>query len=139
MKRKLKFAKEKKVSISKLKKRAWRLFSEYIRRKDVMKNGNTACFTCGFAYPWKSMQAGHWLPGRHNAVLFDERNVHPQCVKCNIFLKGNLIEYTYHMQEVYSPLVLSELRMKNYGLKQFRTVELESLIDIYKRKLSELE
>lgn len=34
------------------------------------------------------MQAGHAIPGRHNAVLLDEEIVKPQCVGCNVLGRG---------------------------------------------------
>ena len=35
------------------------------------------------------MQSGHAIPGRHNAVLFDEEIIRIQCSTCNIFKRGN--------------------------------------------------
>jgi len=36
------------------------------------------------------MQAGHFI---HGKLDFDERNIRVQCVKCNMYLSGNLGAY----------------------------------------------
>jgi hypothetical protein len=40
------------------------------------------------------VQAGHAISGRNGAVLLDEEIIRPQCVHCNIFLRGNYPEFT---------------------------------------------
>lgn len=98
-----------KPSYSKAKKIAWDAFSKFIRLRDDL-NG---CFTCPARKPWKQMQAGHFIPGRHNSVLFDERNCHSQCPSCNVFLHGNMIEYYPRMLEKYGQKVIDELRLRD--------------------------
>ena len=135
--KKLKFAKKKKVSISKLKEKAWKLFSEWIRRKDAIY-GENFCITCGVWKSYKELQAGHWIPGRHPSVLFDERHCHPQCYHCNVGLKGNPLAYYHYMEKNYTKRVRDELERLDKVNKQFKPYELESIIDIYTRKLKEL-
>lgn len=139
MKHTLAHPKPKKISVKAMKKKAWDVFSKYIRLKEVMPNGNTPCFTCGFAYPWKSMQAGHWLSGHHNSVMFDERNVHSQCIRCNIFLHGNLVEYTYEMQRLYSPVILEELKTRNHNATPMKAYEYKELYEEYTEKLQGMD
>jgi hypothetical protein len=116
------------------KKKVWAIFSTYIRLK-YANHGYVHCVTCGKGDHYKAMQAGHWIPGRHNAVLFDERNVHPQCYHCNIGLKGNPIVYYHFMERTYGKKVMKELEQKDKEIKQFKLYELEALYDIYKEKL----
>ena len=59
------------------------------------------CITCGKRYHIKLLQAGHFIPGRHNANLFSERGTHAQCYNCNINLKGNSLEYRRKIIELY--------------------------------------
>lgn len=40
---------------------------------------------------------------------FNERNIHPQCVKCNKWLHGNLDNYTVHLIQKYGPEIIQEL------------------------------
>lgn len=73
-----------KQNITKLKKTAWQEFSKWIRLRDCVKTtGDTesgVCITCGKLIPFKQSQAGHFIAGRTNAVLFDEDIVHLQCL-----------------------------------------------------------
>jgi len=78
-----------KSSMSKAKRKAWSAFSLYIRISASDINGNAKCVTCGAVKSYKDLQAGHFIPGRRNAVLFSEEGVHPQCYHCNIGLNGN--------------------------------------------------
>ena len=74
--------KVKKLSLKKEKIKAWNLFSKYIRTRDSRLDGiNIQCITCLKWYPAFGKgcaQAGHFIPGRHSNVLFDERNCHAQ-------------------------------------------------------------
>lgn len=83
--------KHKKVST--LKNKAWKLCSEYTRRKYADKNGLVKCITCGTIGHWRTMQASHLVAGRGNSILFDERGIYPACMRCNIFKGGNLLMY----------------------------------------------
>ena len=64
-----------KSSISKLKKKLWTLFSKYIRLRDSDYRGICSCCTCGIKKHYKEMQAGHFLPGRRNSILFLHREI----------------------------------------------------------------
>lgn len=84
----------------KLKKKAWDIFSKWIRNRD------RKCVTCGSAFwdenlgEWgiKGLQAGHF---HHNVLDFDEMNINAQCVKCNHYLSGNASQYSVFLVEKY--------------------------------------
>lgn len=79
-----------------MKKKAWVVFSEWIRKRDRQ------CVTCGKAYweqelgEWtiKGLQAGHF---HHNVLDFDEENVNCQCSQCNHYMSGNLAKYSIYL------------------------------------------
>jgi hypothetical protein len=119
-------------SISKLKKEAWDAFSRMIRLKYADNNGYVGCVTCGVGKHWKESQAGHFLDGRHNSVLFDERNVHPQCVKCNMFMSGNKIKYYEFMRIKYGQETIDELEFLDTKDKKFTREELIDMCNKYK-------
>ena len=76
-----------KKSLPKLKKIAETHFNRFIRERDM----DDPCISCG-SYSLK--QAGHFYSGGNFPSLkFNEKNVHGQCVKCNYYLSGNLLEY----------------------------------------------
>ena len=66
----------KKTSVSAAKNAAWKEFSRYIRLRDCIKTtGDTdagICITCGKLIPYGNSQAGHFIAGRTNGVLFNE-------------------------------------------------------------------
>lgn len=82
--------KVKRKSKAKLHKKAWKLWSQYVRSKGADFNGFVACYTCGRRHHWKEMDAGHFIHGR---LDFDERQIRAQCTYCNRYLHGNLGEY----------------------------------------------
>lgn len=93
--------------IERLKDQAWKIWSEYIRRRD-----NCVCYTCGAKYwdeemgEWsiKGLEAGHY---KHGVLDFDEMNIHCQCTRCNHYYSG--------MLDVYS-----ENLIRDYGLKKYK-------------------
>lgn len=98
----------KKPSLSKAKKKAWDAFSLWTRLRDAKGEHNT-CITCERTFHYKKLYAGHFIPGRHNAILFDERGVHPQCYYCNMIMGSNPIKYYKYMLKRYGQEVIDEL------------------------------
>lgn len=117
---------------------AWDVFSKYIRTKYAV-DGRVMCVTCGCFKPIAEMQAGHFVQGRHNEVLFDERNVHPQCYACNCCKHGNLIPYYEFMSTNYGLGVIEELKTLDKQNKQFTISELEEIKEKYSKLLKELQ
>lgn len=128
----------KKLSSKTWKAKAWKIFSLYIRTKDADGEWNT-CYTCQRLDLIKNLDAGHWLQGRHNSVMFDERNVHPQCTACNRFRHGNLIEYTLRMQVEYGKAVCEELRALNNESKPMKATDYKEIYEKYKQKVELLQ
>lgn len=108
-----------KTDKAKAKEKAWKNFSLYIRTRDCKEwerkhpeyNGELAgvCVTCGRWFPLKTLQAGHWIAGRNNAVLFSEEGCHAQCYGCNVGKKGNPINYWLYMERTYGREVMDRL------------------------------
>jgi hypothetical protein len=127
------------------KKKAWDEFSKYIRLRDALETTGTkerlVCCTCGKTYPAFGVgcaQAGHFITGRGNSILFDERGVHGQCYHCNIHLRGNWPEYMRFMMLRYGRKVVDEL-IHNYKLTvHYNAAEMQGIYEKYKQKLSEL-
>jgi hypothetical protein len=128
----------KKPTLKSLKNKCWKLFSEYIRRRNADEGGTTRCVTCGTAVYWKECDAGHFIGGRTNAVLFHEEIVHPQCKVCNIWKRGNYQAYTLYMLDKYGREKVDEFLQLKHQVRKYTTSELEEMIGKYKQKLSEL-
>ena len=135
--------KKKRETVGKAKKKVWALFSIYIRTRDCLSSTGTKeegkCCTCGKIYNFKELQAGHFIPGRRSSVLFDERNCHAQCLRCNVFLRGNMIHYYQFMNINYGPSIIAELMEKDMTIKKFTVPELQELFNTYTFKLYEFK
>lgn len=120
------------MKTSSIKKKAWTVFSEYIRKRDADRRGWTACVTCGRAGHWRQFDAGHFIPGRGNGILFDERGVHAQCKRCNA-RSGNPVPYYQYMEKRYGLEVINELQRQAVKPRQWEKGELEAIFEKYKK------
>lgn len=127
----------KKCSKRSLKKKLWELFSKYIRLKSSDSLGFANCVTCGTRHHWKELQAGHFVPGRSNAILFEENGVHPQCARCN-YNEGNGPEYFIFMEKNYGRDEIDRLRRLRHTQRKFTEPELFKMIDDFKLKVDGL-
>lgn len=134
---------KKQPKISTLKRKVWKVFSEYIRLRDCLETTGLPdygkCITCQKTVPRKLLQAGHFIPGRHNANLFSEKGVHAQCYNCNINLRGNTLEYRRQIINLYGEGVDIELEDKATEIKKFTPQDLIELTEYYKNKIGELK
>lgn len=140
--------KTKKPSLSKAKQKAWAVFSLYIRTKGWVAykaihpeyNGEPVaqCVTCKRVFPIKQLHAGHFVPGRTNAILFDERGVHPQCYRCNIGEHGNPLNYWLFMEETYGRPVIDELMGQRNQTLKMKVWDYDELRDKYQELLASL-
>ena len=135
--------KPKPKTTGKLKSELWPIFSKYIRTRDCLETTGCAsfglCITCSKRYHIKLLQAGHFIPGRHNANLFSEKGTHAQCYNCNINLRGNTLEYRRQVIRLYGEGADVELEAEDEEIKQFSREELLGLKVYYTEKIKELE
>ena len=138
--KKLKFAKKKKLSVSKIKKKAWDMFSKWIRLKDADKDGYVTCYTCGKRSLWnRGMQAGHGIPGRNNSVLFDTDVVRVQCVGCNYFGHGQYKIFTNKLIEELGSERFSNILVADALPKKMTAVDYQAIYEAYRDLVKELE
>lgn len=125
-------AKTKKLTDGQLKKRVWKEYSIYIRTRGADAAGYNECCTCWTRKHWTELQAGHFIRGRLNANLFDERGTHPQCYSCNVGKQGNVITYFKFMMSKYGGAVIDEMLEQNIRTRKWLAGELQGLLDHYK-------
>lgn len=131
MKRSL-LKKHSKNKISVLKRKAWKLFSVFIRQRGMDKeSGFNKCYCCGKKYHWKQLQAGHFVSRQNNSTLYDPMNVQPACYACNIWRYGNLAEFAGHLIKDYGLEEFNKLVKRGREMKQFKEVELFDVIKKY--------
>jgi hypothetical protein len=131
--KKKKVSKERKPTKSQAKKRAWTAFSQYIRQRYADEKGITRCVTCNMSAYWKNLQAGHFIPGRTNSILFEELCVFPQCYVCNIRKHGNLLNYYPFMLKHFGQQIIDKLKRQSKNTKQLST---NNYLDIEKKYLA---
>ena len=125
----------KKPSRSKLVKKMDVIFSQYIRLKNS-KNGICTCVTCGKKGHWKTggIQAGHFMSRKHYSTRWDEDNVKPQCVGCNMFRSGEQYKYSLYLGKQLS----EKLHEKSNKIVKFTNIELEEMFQHYSNEVKKL-
>ncbi len=138
--------KSKKHGLRYWKKKAWDEFSKYVRLRDAIKTTHTkdrvVCCTCGVEYPAFGVgcvQAGHFVPGRHNSLLFEEDGCHAQCFNCNMRLTGNWPEYMKFMLKEYGKETVDDLLALNSITIKYTSIEFEELRNKYKKIYNDLK
>lgn len=89
----------------------------YARYEGAKKKNGTwvnSCVSCGAVFPCDKMNGGHFISRACYPLRWDERNVHCQCVRCNLYRNGAYLEY-------------SQWFIKKYGQKLF-----DQYVDKYK-------
>ena len=110
-----------------IKKKAWQIFSKWIRERDKYK-----CFTCNKKATGSAMHAGHYIPrGLSSNLYFDPVNVNAQCYHCNINLFGNSDEYAQRIVLKYGWEELTRLRKAKSVKKSWSKEELNEIIEKY--------
>ena len=125
----------KKPTRSKLVKKLDVVFSQYIRLKNS-KNGICTCVTCGKKGHWKTggIQAGHFMSRKHYSTRWDEDNVKPQCVGCNMFRSGEQYKYSLYLGKQLS----ENLHQKSNKIVKFTSIELEEMFKHYSDEVKKL-
>ncbi len=127
-------------TISKLKKKLDKLFSEYIRRRDSDFKGNCKCISCGKEAPafGGSIHAGHLFSRRYLSTRYDEKNVNAQCNYCNTFLNGNQIKAARGVEKKWGKGTVKELEDRIHVTVKLTRVDYLEAIENIKRKIKEL-
>jgi hypothetical protein len=140
-----------KVQYDDQKDKAWKAFSLYIRTRDSLATTGTTeycvCITCevrgdAVPKPFSSIQAGHAVGGRRNAVLFHEEIVNGQCNYCNGQSRGCLAgdygNYAIALIKRYGIEHTEELQRLKYAYKDYSYKDLLDIEHGYKEKVSTL-
>ena len=119
-------------SLKSLKNKAWKIFSIWVRSSKADHAGYVPCCSCGQQYVWNSgeIHAGHWI---HDKLDYDERNVHPQCYKCNLNFnwKKATTGYAVYMARVYGVKGMEKLRSEAY--QKGNNYSRQELLDIIQK------
>lgn len=128
--------------LKRAKDKAWKAFSAYIRARDCIRfTGDPEfgkCVTCNKPYPFKKLQAGHFIAGRTSAILFDEEAVFSQCYGCNIGRGGSHVEYFVFMEQEVGREKIEELRQKRHQHVKYIKFDYERIRKEYEDKYEAL-
>lgn len=101
-----------------------------MRQLHADHRGYARCVSCGVLKPWRELQAGHFMPkSRGSSVYFECRNIHPQCVRCNIWAKESaMIAYTRWMLATYGEDEVERLERLARTQRKFTRAELLEIL-----------
>lgn len=120
--------KKKLTPLPKLLKKAQIVVNRYVRLRDM----NKGCISRGCM--GEVEQAGHYFnQGQHSALRFDITNIHGCCIRCNMFLSGNLIRYRQGLASRYGKDFIGDLeeRADVATVKKWGRDELNEIIKKY--------
>jgi len=123
----------KKLTRNKLIKKLDTIFSRWVRLSNSV-NEICTCVTCGKESHWKEIQAGHFISRKHYSTRWDERNVKPQCVGCNVFKYGEQYKFSLFLGVKLS----KALSLQSNEIRKFSSNELEDMIEKYTERFNKL-
>jgi len=126
---------KKQKSMAKVVNECAELLQKLVRLKAADSNGYVQCVTCGVKKPWQEMQGGHFISRVKTAHKLLEENIHPQCGKCNGYLRGNMVAYTLYMEDMYGRDFVEELLATQNQTKKYSRPEIEEIKENLKKEL----
>jgi hypothetical protein len=110
------------------------VFNQYIRLRDA----GSVCISC--QKPAKKENAGHyWNTAYHQAVRFDEDNVHLQCEHCNNSKHGDLANYQVHLIAKIGQERFDLLKARAKETRKFTRDEVQEIIKHYKAEIKKIK
>ena len=110
------------------------VFNQYINKRDE----GLPCISCGKEIKGRVNASHYYSAGGHFNVRFDEDNVHSSCVKCNMYLSGNLEEYGRRLPERIGEERFKQLIERSQETRNYTREELREIKEKYKQKIKEL-
>ena len=122
----------------KLKAKLDKVFSEYIRLRDLHADNSTfTCISCGRIKGKEQMDAGHFWNRVHTATRWDEKNVHGECRYCNRFDENHLLKYKEHLIAKIGQQEYDLMEMRKNSMSKVGDFEAKVLIKYYQDKIKE--
>lgn len=116
-----------------------RVFSQYIRLRDMIGNTRTfQCISCGKIKPINQADCGHYINRQHMATRFSEMNCNAQCRSCNRFDEGNMMGYRRGLVVKYGEARVCLLESKKYEMRKYTETEYLILIKHYQGEVKRL-
>ena len=104
------------------------LVNRFVRNRD----GNY-CISCDKPIKGK-VDAGHLFSvGNYPSVRFDIRNINSQCISCNQFNGGSILEYRENLIKKIGQEQFNELDKLAHQNRIFDIEEIKEMIEVYKK------
>lgn len=104
---------------------------QYIRIRRCLETTGLAfvgiCFTCERRFPIEYLDAGHFISGRRNAVLFDVLCIRLQCNYCNVIMHSQPKIYKKKMIALYGKKWVEQRKLRAKRIIQDRAIDFEKL------------
>lgn len=115
-----------------------KVFSQYIRLRDVMPSGYFRCISCGKIKPFADGDCGHYHSRTHMATRFEEDNCSMECRYCNRFSADHIIDYRRNLVSKIGLARVDRLDVLAHSTKHWLDCELEEKIAYYKAEVKRL-
>ena len=115
-----------------------RVFSQYIRLRDMMQGGVFRCISCGRIYPMRDADCGHYINRKHMSTRFSEINCNAQCRSCNRFDEGNMQGYRRGLVAKYGEAKVALLESQKYEVRKYTDFEYDALTKHYQGETKKL-
>lgn len=115
-----------------------KVFSLYIRLRDIMPSGFARCISCGHIKRFEDVDCGHFHSRKHMATRFDEDNANAECKFCNRFSADHLIGYQRNLIQKIGRSRFDLLNIKAHSAMHYMDSELEDKIKHYTAEVRRL-
>lgn len=135
------FTQEKKRTSRKptdLTKKLDKVFSAYIRLRDVMPSGVFRCISCGQIKRFEQGDCGHYHSRIHMATRWEPDNCHMECRACNRVSSDHLIGYRRNLIEKIGLDRINRLEFMARSSKHWLDSELQEKIDYFTQEVKRL-
>lgn len=123
-------------------KRCDKLRQTIARYEGAKKKGGVwynRCVTCGVSVPCDKANGGHFVSRTCLPLRWDKRNVHCQCVRCNLYKSGAYLEYSQWFIEKYGQEMFDEYvnLYKEWQVGKVDALRIDEIRTIYDELLEE--
>ena len=115
-----------------------KVFSAYIRLRDVMPNGCFRCISCGEIKRFEQGDCGHFHSRVHMATRWEPDNCHMECRACNRASADHIIKYRRNLVEKIGLDRVNRLEMMADSTKHWMQFELQEKIEYFTREAKRL-
>lgn len=123
----------------KLKEKLDRIFSQYIRLRDMMMPGRVfRCISCGTVMSIRQADCGHYINRQHMATRYSEVNCNAQCRHCNRFDEGNMSGYRAGLVKKYGETKVIMLEAQKNEVRKYSDFEYQALIAHYQKEVKRM-